>query len=142
MMLSPIERVKVLHAELDDLEHYLSNLSPNSWASPSACERWTVADVVAHMASAFEFYTENLTRRLQGDSSPTPGRPDPITWNTASASERTLRAEEAAQRVITYRESLGERLLPALHVAIDGLHQLLPVWVLRIGTNSVITLGE
>ena len=123
-MLSPIERVKVLHSELDDLERYLSNLSPKSWASPSACERWTVADVVAHMASAFEFYTGNLTRGLQGDASPTPGRPNPNSWNTASASERTLRAEEAAQRVITYRESLGDRLLPSLHVAIDGLHQV------------------
>jgi hypothetical protein len=43
----------------------------------------------------------------------------------ASAVERTRRAEEAAQRIINYRESLGDRLLPTLHLAIDGFNQLL-----------------
>lgn len=124
-MLSPIERVKVLNSELESLKRYLSALSPESWASPSACERWTVSDVVAHMASAFENYTGSLTRGLQGDASPTPGRPQPSTWNTASATERTLRAEEAAQRVVDYREGLGDRLMPTLGTAIDGFIQLL-----------------
>ena len=84
-----------------------------------------MTDVVAHMASAFENYTGSLTRGLQGDASPTPGRPDPSTWNTASSSERTQRAEEAAQRVVTYRKSLGDRLLPTLRMAMDGFSQLL-----------------
>lgn len=121
-MLSPIERVKVLQSELGNLERYLFTLPRESWASPSACDRWTVADVVAHMASAFTNYTGNIARGLQGDSS---GPLNPSNWNTASASERTLLAEAAAQRVVSYRQSLGDLLLPNLHVAIDGFNQLL-----------------
>ena len=81
-MLSPIERVKVLQSELNDLERYLSGLPLESLASPSACERWNVADVVAHMASAFESYTGSIIRGLGGDTSPAQGRPDPSTWRT------------------------------------------------------------
>ncbi len=121
-MLSPTERVKILQSELDDLEHYLSTLPPESWAIPSACEHWTVADVVAHLASAFKNYTGHVTRGLQGNTS---GGSNPSTWNTASASERTLLAEGAAQRVVASRESLGDRLLPTLRTAIDGFNQLL-----------------
>ena len=124
-MLSPIEKVRVFQSELDDLERYLSKLSPESLVSPSACERWSVADVVAHMASAFESYTGSIIRGLRGDSSASPGRPDPGTWSTASSAERVLRAEEAAHRVVTYREYLGDRLLPTLHTAVDGFNQLL-----------------
>ena len=124
-MLSPIERMRIFQSELDELERYLSKLSPESLASPSACERWSVADVVAHMASAFENYTGSIIRGLQGDSSASHGRPDPGTWSTASSAERALRAEEAAHRVVTYRESLGDCLLPTLHAAVDGFSQLL-----------------
>jgi uncharacterized protein (TIGR03083 family) len=124
-MVSPTQRVKVFRSEAEDLQRYLSGLSPDAWSRPSACERWMVADVVAHLASALESYTGNLTRGLAGDASPTPGRPGPSTWITASAAERTLRAEDAAQRIIAYRESLGDRLLPTLHAAIDEFNQLL-----------------
>ena len=124
-MLSPIERMRVFQLELDDLEHYLSKLSPESLISASACECWSVADVVAHMASAFESYTGSIIRGLRGDSSASPGRPDPSTWSTASSAERVLRAEEAAHRVIIYRESLGDCLLPTLHTVVDGFNKLL-----------------
>jgi uncharacterized protein (TIGR03083 family) len=124
-MASPSKRVKVLHSESENFKRYLSGLPPKAWARPSACERWTVADVIAHLSSALEMYTRNLTRGLEGDASPPPGRPAPHTWATALAAERTLRAEDAAQRVITYRESLGDHLLPTLHLAIDGFNQLL-----------------
>ena len=124
-MASPTERVKVFRSEAEDLQRYLSGLSPDARSRPSACERWTVADVAAHLASALEMYTRNLTRGLAGDASPPPGRPAPGTWTTASAAERALRAEDAAQRTIDYRESLGDRLLPTLHAAIDEFNQLL-----------------
>jgi uncharacterized protein (TIGR03083 family) len=124
-MASPTQRVKVLHSESENLKRYLSGLPPEAWVRASACERWTVADVVAHLVSALEMYTRNLTRGLAGDSSPPPGRPAPSTWSTASAADRILRAEDAAQRIIAYRESRGDRLLPVLYASIDGFNQLL-----------------
>jgi uncharacterized protein (TIGR03083 family) len=124
-MSSPTQRVQVLQSEAEDLKTYLSGLSPEAWSQPSACDHWTVADVVAHIAGALESYTGNVKRGLQGDTSPAAGRQPPRFWKTASAEERAQRAEEAAQRVINYRESLGDQLLPTLHQNINGFNQLL-----------------
>jgi len=44
-------RLKALQSEIERLTHYLTALPPDAWNHPSACARWQVADVVAHLAA-------------------------------------------------------------------------------------------
>ena len=48
-MLLPEKRMRILLEETGRLEDYLSSLPGEAWSHPSSCERWTVADVVAHL---------------------------------------------------------------------------------------------
>ena len=46
---TPESRAKLLQSEAEQFKSYLSGLPPEAWGRPSACEGWTVADVVAHV---------------------------------------------------------------------------------------------
>ena len=48
-MSTPEEHLEFLKGEHQRLEQYLRALSPDAWDHPSACARWTLADVIAHM---------------------------------------------------------------------------------------------
>jgi len=54
-----------LEAEMDRLEALLDHLTPQQWASPSAAQGWSVADVVLHLAQTEEgvVYTLNSADR-------------------------------------------------------------------------------
>src|SRR5215469_10249744 len=99
---SPEETVKLIMAESERLTQYLTALPPEAWSTPSACARWEVRDVVAHLAGGAELCTEIISRGLQGDASPPAGRPAPGSANAASS------AEGNAQRALARRERLGD----------------------------------
>ncbi|MDH3602936.1 MAG: maleylpyruvate isomerase family mycothiol-dependent enzyme, partial [Candidatus Tectomicrobia bacterium] len=86
------------------LEQFLSGLSPEDWQRPSQCERWQVADVVAHLIE--DQHAERLTRGLQGDLTPSGFVPN-VTLN-----EDDFR-EHVVQHPITLRRQLGDELLDA-----------------------------
>src|SRR4029450_2186007 len=67
-MYSDADRAKIVQAEAKRLEHFLGALSPEDWQRPSACDRWHIADVVAHLTGMRVAYT--ITRGLQGDITP------------------------------------------------------------------------
>lgn len=46
-----------LRAQLDELDALLAPLDEAGWALPSACEGWTIADVVLHLAQTNELAT-------------------------------------------------------------------------------------
>jgi uncharacterized protein (TIGR03083 family) len=76
---SDADRTHIVHAEAQRLEQYLSALSPEDWQQPSACDRWQVADVVAHLTNMR--LADVITRGLQGDVSPLEGHtPEAITY--------------------------------------------------------------
>jgi uncharacterized protein (TIGR03083 family) len=52
------------HAERADLADFLSTLTPQDWAAPSLCSKWTVKDVVAHVISYEELGTLGLLKRF------------------------------------------------------------------------------
>jgi uncharacterized protein (TIGR03083 family) len=118
-MLAPEDIVKMLIAESERFVHYLTTLSSTDWCTPSACARWEVRDVVAHLVNQGEFYAEAITRSLQGDPSPPGGRPAPGSVNAASDAERI------AQRTIAKREQLGNQVLDAFRTTNDQLNRLL-----------------
>ncbi|MCV7099334.1 maleylpyruvate isomerase family mycothiol-dependent enzyme [Mycobacterium palustre] len=51
-------------AERADLADFLGTLTPQDWAAPSLCARWSVKDVVAHVISYEELGTAGLLRRF------------------------------------------------------------------------------
>src|SRR5690349_13251664 len=102
---SPEETVKLIIAESERLTQYLNTLPPEVWSTPSACERWEVRDVIAHLAGGAEVYTDVIARSVQGDASPPPGR------QTSGPTNAAAFAEGNAQRVLARRERLGDQVL-------------------------------
>jgi len=65
-MSTQAECVKVLQRECERLKQYLAALPQDVWTKPSACARWDVRDVVAHLIFAANYYTDCITRGLRG----------------------------------------------------------------------------
>jgi len=116
---APEETVKLIIAESERLTQYLTALPSEAWSTPSACERWEVRDVVAHLAGGAEVYTDVISRSVQGDASPPAGRQASGPANAASA------AEGNAQRVLARRENLGDQVLANFLAANAQLNHLL-----------------
>jgi uncharacterized protein (TIGR03083 family) len=99
------DTVQLVIAESERLTQYLTTLPPEAWSTPSACNRWEVRDVVAHLAGQAENYAAWIVRSLQGDASTPVGLP------AAGSATAASFAEAAAQRVIARREQLGDQVL-------------------------------
>jgi uncharacterized protein (TIGR03083 family) len=87
-MSTPAELVKVIQTESERLKQYLTALPQDAWTKPSACALWEVRDVVAHLITAANLYTDSITRGLRGDTSTPAGRPEPSSFHTVSPEER------------------------------------------------------
>lgn len=72
-MNTPEFRAKVLETESKVVKEYLASLSVEELRKASACEGWTVADVIAHLAG--QPFVSRVSRGLQGDISPGEGAP-------------------------------------------------------------------
>ena len=87
------------------LERFLQSLSPEDLAQPSACEGWTVADVVGHLIERGQPIPDQIERGLAGDLSPTPGAAD-----SPPESEDQFR-RDLDRRAVTLRQELVDGLL-------------------------------
>ena len=101
-------RVKVLRSEMERVQGYLAGLAETAWTHQSACDRWEVRHVVAHLSGVSEFYAITVECGLWGDTTAPEGRPDPGTATGASSGERI------AQGAIANAEMLGDQLLAIL----------------------------
>ena len=111
---SPEQRVEIGIAETERLKEYLGSLSNEAWNNPSACNRWDVRDVIAHLAWIAESYTERIYQSLQEGSSLPEGQPAKPPFS-----------EDNAQRAISRRERLGDQVLSDFIRTTDQLNQLL-----------------
>jgi uncharacterized protein (TIGR03083 family) len=91
------ERVAALTAENALLLDFLQGLPPGDWSRPSACDRWSIADVIAHLVGVTD--TDRLSDALAG----TPAQ-------RARPTEDEFR-EGIATRTIARRKQLGSDLL-------------------------------
>ena len=114
-----VDRVKILQSESERIKQYLQALPPEALRKPSACTQWQVQDVIAHLVGVAETYANSVSRGLQGDTAPLPGRL-PAGQATAAVS-----AESIAQRSIAARQTLGDQLLATFVTANDRLNSLL-----------------
>lgn len=107
---SVLETVQLLKEETARVADYLKKLSPEAWATQSACDAWQVADVVAHVAGAIDRYGPNIARGAKGDySAPVGAAPSTDTVDR----DAVMRAN--AQTVIDYRVGLGDGVWDAFN---------------------------
>ncbi len=116
--MDPIEdRVSQVRLESERLSQYLENLPNQAWEQQSACERWTVADVVTHLIGGAQMYTEHMSRGLNGDIIPPEGFP------AAGESDPEVMGNLNAHRTIFRRAGLGDQLLQTFQSSDDRLNQ-------------------
>ena len=87
------------------LEIFLGGLTPDDLARQSACEGWTVADVVGHLVERGRPIPDQIERGLAGDLSPTPGV---STAPPASEDQFRLDLDQAA---VSLRKEMGDSLV-------------------------------
>ena len=118
-MASPEQRVDLVKSQSQRIQTYLGVLSDQDMAQLSACDAWEVRDVVAHLTSAVDMYSVNISRGVRGDSTPPDGFPP------ASVSALLARLESGAQRAISLRENMGDQLLTTFAAQCEDLTQIL-----------------
>ena len=118
-MSTPEERVNITISESDRLKEYLTSLPADSMNQPSACDRWKVQDVVAHMAWVAEAYINRIHESLDDGSPIGSGREAP-----GPVSSIDFR-DSNAQNGISRREGLGEQVLSDFISKNDELIQLM-----------------
>ena len=104
-------RIDLFEHEGSELVAFLGGLTPEAWATPSACEGWTCADVIGHLTSVD--LSTRLLRGLDGDYSPPDGSPSPEQHN-----EDTF-AQTIYQRAVDANQRLGSGLLDDFIERID-----------------------
>jgi len=110
---SPEARHKILQAETEGLEEFLTDLPEEAWDLPSACNGWCVGDVVAHLTLSRGFYPSRILRALQGDAAPDDLSPQLDLGDVEPVAD----AEEA----IVLRKKLGGNLLAEFIKASRGI---------------------
>jgi uncharacterized protein (TIGR03083 family) len=113
------ELAALVSSESARLLEYFKGLSPAEWATQSACDAWSNADVVAHMTMAVDMFSANIERGANGDSSPPEGMEPP------QETDLEGRMAANADRAVAMRESLGDTLVEAFARNCERLDALL-----------------
>lgn len=116
------ERAALVRSESSRLLEYFKSLSPADWATQSACDAWTNADVVAHLMGAVDTFSGNIERGVKGDSSPPEGMAPPQETDMGANSARMA---ANATRAVAIRERLGDSLVDIFAQECDRLDKLL-----------------
>ena len=115
-------QIELFRSESRRFREYLNTLSPESLDLPSACEKWNVGEVIAHLAWAVETYGGMMARGLHGDQSPIEGFPS---VPPGTPGRQAIVDQYYAQAAIDLRRSLGEKLFSALNEQYDWLNEVL-----------------
>jgi uncharacterized protein (TIGR03083 family) len=111
--------VPIVQTEADSLAQFLDTLSADDWRRPSACDLWTIRDVVAHLIWAADFYTDTLSRGMRGDISRPEDRPP------GDAPEPASMPEYFNQHAIRMRDRLGAALMPTFRSSCRALSSVM-----------------
>jgi len=85
-MTTPEATAKILESEVNVVKGYLAALSEFDLQKPSACENWSVADVMAHLAG--QDHALVIRKGLEGDYSPPEGAPAVANHNEDEFAQR------------------------------------------------------
>jgi len=111
--------IPIVHTEADSLAQFLETLSADDWQRPSACDLWTVRDVVAHLIWAADFYTDTVSRGMQGDIFQPEDRPP------GDAPEQAGMPEYFHQQTLKMRDRVGTQLVPTFRSSFRALFTLM-----------------
>ena len=110
------QNVQIVRALSNDLAGFLYTLPEDVWRDAdvyaSACDRWNMADVVAHLIDVAITFTMSIERAIGGSASPPMGH-------------RSLTPEERIQSVISLRDAYGEDLFPEFNTSCLRLNRLI-----------------
>lgn len=118
-MTSIPDRINLVHLESQRLNEYLQSLSKSDLEWSSACDLWTVADVIGHLAWATNYFMTAISQGIEGDLSPPEG------WPPQGTADPDWFADFIAQRAISERRALGDGLLPVFSERCDEFQALL-----------------
>ena len=102
----PEHLLDLTKSESQWLHQYLDTLPAEAWSKPSACDAWEVRDVVGHLVWVAEFYTDVISRGLQGDTSPSED------FHSVDLADRSAFFQFLADTAVDRRKNLGDQLLP------------------------------
>lgn len=111
--------VPIVHTEVDGLTQFLETLSADDWQRPSACDLWTIRDVVAHLIWIANFYTDTVSRGMHGDLSLPEDRPP------GDAPEPVAMPTYFHQQTLKMRDRVGTQLVPTFRSSFRALDDLL-----------------
>ena len=110
------EKIRIIRALSNDLAGFLYTLPEDVWRDAdvyaSACDRWNMADVVAHLIDVANNFTLSIERAVSGNVSPPMGH-------------RQLTSDEWVQSVISLRDAYGEDLFPEFNTACLRFNRLI-----------------
>jgi uncharacterized protein (TIGR03083 family) len=121
MTTAAVEALRADHAALAEMA---ATFTPEEWAAPSACDGWSVQDVVAHMTQLF---------RSTVDPAGMPERDERGTERTMDRWVEALRDQPADELLADYR-SLGDQVLTMLQM-IQGIED--PLDLGDLGTHPL-----
>jgi uncharacterized protein (TIGR03083 family) len=113
------DRVSLIRTESERLVRYFKSLSPEDLKRQSACQAWQNADVIAHLCQAIDRFTGYIERGVCGDTAPPEGSAP------AGEEDLTVRMATNAKLTVTYRESLGDKLVTTFESQCHRFNQLL-----------------
>ena len=100
------ETIEIAKRESGRLAQRIRGMSAEELDRPSACDRWTVADVIAHVVFVVQFQRNMTARGLQGNAGAPEGARRPGAADVPAE-------ERIAQGAIRLREKLGDGLMDA-----------------------------
>ena len=109
--------IDLVNSEATRLGDFLSGLDEQEWTQDSACEGWSIGDVVGHLSSGAEGWANSITRALAGDAGPPPGQ------SFLAPGERG--SDIISQGAISYRQQVGPKLLDNFSTGYDRLGRML-----------------
>lgn len=118
-MNSPDHDLAVTLNESQAFKRYINDLPSGAWEQQSACEGWTVGDVIVHMVNVNRAFTTFITRGLQGIQTPPEGATAPGTLRASSAAELWHKS------VLVVRKRLGNKILGRFNESSDHLDKLM-----------------
>ncbi|MBI2867866.1 MAG: maleylpyruvate isomerase family mycothiol-dependent enzyme [Chloroflexi bacterium] len=95
-MTSPRPLIATVVSESRRLTDYLRGLRPADWRRATACDRWTAADVIAHLSFGAKTYTNLVRVGREGRAEPRPLR---------------LTSASIADTAVEHRKALGDGVL-------------------------------
>ncbi len=113
-----LDRVQVHKRESDALQSMMESFTEEDWLRNSACDRWSVADVVAHVANGHAGRADSIGRGIRGEP-PT----EPAGYNMPAGG--TARDQVIADRAIAVQKERQGNLAPYFKDTAQRLNEVL-----------------